>query len=172
LAAVDRNRQAYARLDAYLERDRYRNDARVHDALRQFQGRDLRLEHACHYIERLVAARDAPTAWAVCKRSLDEDELFRPLSDTSAIALVAQASAADTHYAALLLEDFLRAYPNSSLHANALFRLAQFKIDRLGARADGLELLDVIERTHPRFAGLAAFRDYAEHARADSRATR
>ena len=166
LAAVDRNRQAYARLDEYLARDRYRNDARAHEALRQFQGRTLRLEHAVHYIERLVAARNASTAWMVCKRCLDEDEAFRPLSDTSVIALVAHATTADARYAATLLADFVRAYPASSLHANALFRLAQLKIDRLDERADGYELLARIEREFPRFAGLAVFRDYAERARA------
>lgn len=167
LAAVDRNRQAYARLDEYLARDRYRNDARAHDALRQFQGRTLRLEHAVHYIERLVAARNASAAWAVCKRCIDEDEAFRPLSDASVIALVSQATDADAPYAATLLADFVRAYPESSLHANALFRLAQLQIDRLDQRGDGYELLAHIERDYPRFAALAAFRDYAERARAD-----
>jgi hypothetical protein len=167
LTAVDRNRQAYARLDEYLARDRYRNDARVHEALRQFQGRDLRLEHAVHYIERLVAARDPNTAWIVCKRCLDEDERFRPLRDATAIALVSQATERDAHYAAPLLDDFARAYPDSPLHANALFRSARLKIDRSVDRVAGLELLERIEREYPRFAGLAAFRDYAQRARAD-----
>jgi len=166
LAAVDRNRQAYARLDEYLARDRYRNDARVYEALRQFQGRELRLEHAVHYIERLVAARDATTAWVVCKRCLDEDHQFRPLSDSSVVALVAQASVRDAPYAATLLEDFGRAYPDSPLHANALFRLAQLRIDRMAEPVVGFELLDRIEREFPRFAGLAAFREYAARARA------
>jgi hypothetical protein len=166
LAAVDRNRHAYARLDEYLARDRYRNDARVHEALRQFQGRTLRLEHAVHYIERLVAARDTRTAWTVCKRALDEDDQFRPLGDASVIALVAQATETDARYAATLLGDFARAYPDSALHANALFRLAQLKIDRLADAGAGIELLDRVEHDYPRFAGLAAFRDYALRVRA------
>jgi len=167
LTAVDRNRQAYARLDEYLARDRYRNDARVYEALRQFQGRDLRLEHAVHYIERLVAARNPTTAWVVCKRCLDEDDRFRPLADASVIALVAQATERDAHYAATLLEDFARAYPDSALHANALFRLAQLRIDRMADPGAGFELLDRIERDYPRFADLAAFREYAARTRAD-----
>ena len=166
LAAVDRNRQAYARLDEYLARDRYRNDARVHDRLRQFQGRDLRLEHAVHYIERLVAARDPATGWVVCKRCLDEDDQFRPLSGASVIAIVAQAPERDAPYAAILLDDFARAYPNSALQANALFRSAQLKIDRLKQPVAGFELLDRVEREYPRFASLASFRDYAQRVRA------
>lgn len=87
------------------------------------------------------------------------------MSDASVIALVAQSSERDAHYAAPLLDDFLRAYPDSALHANALFRLAQLRIDPLQARAAGLALLDRIERDYPRFAALAAFRDYAQRVR-------
>ena len=160
LCGVDRYREAFARLDAYLSRDRYRNDARVHERLRQFQGRPLALEHACQYIERLIEAHKALQAWEVCKRCLDEDELFRPLSDASVIALVALSGHSDARYVDLLLGDFARAYPQSTLGANAMFRLAQVKIEHLNDRAGGATLLRAIRDEQPQFARLEKFGDY------------
>ena len=162
LCGVDRYREAYARLDAHLRSDRYRNDARAHELLQQFQGRPLALEHACHFIERLIAARKPLQAWEVCKRCLDEDELFRPLSDRSLITLVDQSRHADARYADLLLADFARAYPDSALVANAMFRLAQVRIEHQGDRASGTALLRAICEEHTQFAQLPKFVEYVE----------
>lgn len=161
LCGVDRYREAYARLDAHLAKDRYRNDARAHELLRQFQGRPLALEHALHYIERLLIARKPLRAWNVCKRCLDEDELFRPLSDRSLITLVSQSGHSDARYADTLLADFARAYPDSPLGANALFRLAQIRIEHLGERASGAALLRGLRDDHKQFARLPMFIEYA-----------
>jgi hypothetical protein len=162
LCGVDRYREAYARLDAHLRKDRYRSDARAHEMLQQFQGRPLALEHACHYVERLLAARKPLQAWDVCKRSLDQDELFRPLSDRSLITLVGQSGHSDARYAELLLADFARAYPDSALTANALFRLAQIRIEHLGERESGAALLRTLRQDHAQFARLPKFIEYVE----------
>ncbi len=160
LCSVDRYREAYARLDSFLARDQYRNDAHVHRALQDFQGRPLALEHACHYIERLIGARKSLRAWDICKRCLDEDAAFRPLSDGSALSLVALAGHADAHYAAALLRDFARAYPNSEAQGSAMFRLAQLEIEHLGDRAAGIAQLRLIRDVQPEFARSTAFQDY------------
>jgi hypothetical protein len=161
LCSVDRYREAYARLDAHLAKDHYRDDARVHEMFGQFQGRPLALEHACQYIERLLAARKALRAWEVCKGCLDEDPLFRPISDGSVIALVSRSGHSDARHADLLLADFARAYPDSPLHANAMFRLAQIRIEHLDDRVAGTALLRRIRDEQPQFARLDSFRDYA-----------
>ena len=114
LCSVDRYQEARARLDTFLARDQYRDDARVYELLRDFQGRPLALEHACRYIERLTGAHKSLRAWDVCKRCLVEDPLFRPLSDTSVMSLVALSGHLDAHHAATLLLDFTRAYPDSA----------------------------------------------------------
>jgi hypothetical protein len=162
LCGVDRYREAYARLDGHLRKDRYRSDARAHEMLRQFQGRPLALEHACHYVERLLAARKPLHAWEVCKRSLDEDELFRPLSDRSLITLVDQSGHTDARYAELLLADFARAYPDSALTANAMFRLAQIRIEHQGDRESGAALLRALREEHTQFARLPKFVEYVD----------
>jgi hypothetical protein len=162
LCGVDRYREAYARLDVHLRKDRYRNDARAHEMLQQFQGRPLALEHACHYIERLLAARKPLQAWDVCKRCLDEDGLFRPLSEHSLITLVGQSGHVDARYAELLLADFARAYPDSALAANAMFRLAQIRIEHLDDRESGAALLRTLREEHTQFARLPKFVDYVE----------
>jgi hypothetical protein len=169
LCAGDRYKLAYERLDAYLARDKYRNDALVHEALRQFQGRDLRLEHACFYIERLIAARRTHTAWQVCKQCLTEEPTFRPMTDRSTIALVGEAGDTDAPFADLLLEDFGRAYPGSAMLANAAFRRARLKIEHLGERDEGLSLLREIARDHPQFATIGVFRDYFDSMQRESR---
>jgi hypothetical protein len=166
---VDRYKLAYERLDGYLARDNYRKDALVHEALRQFQGRDLRLEHACFYIERLIAARRTHTAWQVCKQCLTEEPTFRPVTDRSTIALVGEAGDADAPYADLLLEDFGRAYPGSAMLANAAFRRARLKIEHLGERDEGLSLLREIARDHPQFATIGVFRDYFDSMQREGR---
>lgn len=130
LCSVDRYREAYARLDSFLARDHYRDDARVYGVLQDFQGRPLALEHACHYIERLIRARKSLRAWDACKRCLDEDARFRPLWDASVLSLVGLASHTDAHYAATLLRDFARAYPDSALQDSAMRTLAQIEVKR------------------------------------------
>lgn len=162
LCGVDRYSAAYARLDAHLKKNHYRDDARAHEMLQQFQGRPLALEHACHYIERLLAARKPLQAWAVCKRCLGEDELFRPLSDRSLITLVGQSGHSDARYAEMLLADFTRAYPDSTLAANAMFRLAQIRIEHLGERESGAALLRALRAEHVQFTRLPKFVEYVE----------
>ncbi|HEY6599603.1 MAG TPA: hypothetical protein VIZ30_09830 [Pseudomonadales bacterium] len=160
LCSVDRYREAFARLDAYLARDRYRNDAHVYRALRDFQGRPLALEHACHYIERLIQDQKSLRAWDVCKNCLADDPLFRPLSDSSALALAALAGHADAHHAATLLRDFARAYPHSAERASAVFRLARIEIEHLGDHAAGIARLKSIRDQQPEFARSSVFQDY------------
>ncbi len=160
LCSVDRYREAFQRLDTHLARQNYRNDPRAHELLQHFQGRPLALEHGFAYIERLLASGKALSAWDVCKRCLDEDELFRPRSDRSLMSLVSQSGHADASYAERLLADFARAYPDSTLGANATFRLAQIKIEHLDDRAGGVALLRAIRDEHARFSRLTAFRDY------------
>jgi hypothetical protein len=162
LCGVDRYREAYARLDAHLRKDRYRSDARAHEMLQQFQGRPLALEHACHYVERLLAARKPLQAWEVCKRCLDEDELFRPLSDSSLITLVAQSGHTDARYAELLLADFAHGYPDSALGADAMFRLARIRIEHQVDRESGAALLRTIRDEHAQFARLPKFVEYVD----------
>lgn len=165
LSGVHRFEEAYAVLDAYLAAGEYRNDERVHRRLREFQGRPLALEHACHYIERLVAAGKVARAWDVCRRSLEEDARFRPLSAATALAITRDVAAADAHRAALLLRDFARVYPDSDLHPAAAFALAKLELEHLGDRAAARALLRDIASRHPDFAREQHVDEYLARAR-------
>jgi hypothetical protein len=161
LCGVDRYREAYTKLDAFLAREQYRNDAHVYRALQDFQGRPLALEHACHYIERLIADQKSLRAWDVCKSCLAEDPRFRPMSASSTLALTALARHADAHHSATLLRDFARAYPHSAERASAMFRLARIEIEHLADRAAGIARLKSIRDQQPEFARSSVFQDYS-----------
>ncbi len=85
---------------------------------------------------------------------------FRPLPDASVLSLVGVAGHPDAHYAATLLRDFDRAYPNSALRGDAVFRLAPIEIEHLGDRASGIAQLKSIRDDQPEFARSAAYQDY------------
>lgn len=173
LCAGGEVRRAHVRLDRFLAADQYELDDVVHERLRSFQDERLMLEHAYHYLTRLLANGKPARAWHLLKRCLDVDSRFRPASDGEVLDTLAAFSAAgasaDAHYADLLLSDFERAYPSSPRLPDALFVWARCNIDHLGKRDKGLVMLARIRNEFPDFAKSAVFSAYYAAARLKAR---
>jgi hypothetical protein len=135
LCGVGHIRRAHVLLDRFLASTNYELDDIVHERLQSFQDVRLTLEHAFHYMGRLLA------------------------NDRPARALAA-ATPADASHIDLLLSDFERAYPASELLPDALFAWGRCCIEHLGRVDKGLVLLARVKIEFPEFADAAEFRVY------------
>jgi hypothetical protein len=160
LCGVGHIRRAHVLLDRFLASTNYELDDIVHERLQSFQDVRLTLEHAFHYMGRLLANDRPARAWHLVKRCLDLDDQFRPANDTDTLRMVAAATPADASYIDLLLSDFERAYPASELLPDALFAWGRCCIEHLGRVDKGLVLLARVKIEFPEFADAAEFRVY------------
>ena len=160
LCSVGHIRRAHVQLDRFLASTGYELDDILHERLQSFQDVRLMLEHAFHYIGRLLSAEKPARAWHVLKHCLDLDDQFRLANDADTLRLVAVATPQDASYVDILLNDFERDYPDSELLAEALFASARGSIEYLGHADKGLVLLARIKNEFPQFADSSQFKAY------------
>ena len=154
--------KAYKHLENYMGEASDDIDPQVHRRLLNFHDKRLTLEHAVHYLERLVQRGEPKKAWAILLESLAIDEKFRPLSDQTLIGLTRAAEKDDARQVSLMLADFAETYPDSKLLPDALFRRARVLLELLGDSTTGTELLREIASQHPEFAATPQYQDYAK----------
>ncbi len=154
--------KAHRQLDEYIMEASDDIDPQVHRRLLNFHDKRLTLEHAVHYLDRLVARGEPKKAWAILLESLTIDEKFRPLSDQTLLDLTHVAEHDDAREVSLVLADFAATYPDSKLIPDALFRRARVVLELLRDSAAGNELLREIASQHPEFAATPQYRDYAK----------
>jgi len=165
LCGVDHVDRANKLLEAYLEKNNYALDERIHRRLELFHDKRLRLEHSWHYLHRLLAASKVSRAWLLLRQSLDMDPSFRPNTADALMTLIGAAPSADAVYVDTLLGDFERAYPGSERLPEAFFEHARWLITKLERFDVALELLSRIERDYPEWAQDPQFTAFCERAR-------
>ncbi len=156
---------AVQKLEAFVADDPDSLDPFIHERLKTFQDERLLLEHGVRYLQRLAERGETRKAWTLMKTCLERDERFRPLSDETLLALTRAAGREDVGIVNAVLADFAKAYPDSELIPEALFRRARVNIELLKDGATGLELLAEIARDHPDFASTAPYQDYRRRLR-------
>ena len=159
LCGAGRVAEAHKRLESHLVTAGSAGDDAVHQRLLQFTHQDLLLEHAVHYLGRLLENGKRQQAWALFKSCHAREPRFRPLTDESLLTLVSQAAAEDGPLAEELLADFPDAYPDSHLIANARFRLARLMHENWHRHDEAIAVLREIRATHPAFAATEQFRN-------------
>ena len=165
MCAADRVERANGILEGFLREHHYAPDERIHQRLQTFQDKRLRLEHGWHYLNRLVNAGKVSRGWALLRKSLDVDPLFRPGSADALMTLIAAAPATDATYVDVLLADFERAYPGSPRTPQALFEHARWLVAQLGSTDRALKLLTKIEEAYPEWAAQPHFQSFRQRVR-------
>jgi len=164
LCSTGRVLEAYDKLDAHMDGAYEDMDPLIHERLLAFQDKRLTLEHAVHYLGRLLEAGKRVKAWALFKSCLALDDRFRPMEDHALIELTRAASRADALLVEELLGDFPRAYPHSNLIAAAKFRRARVLLELIGNTETAHGIVREIAQSHPEFAAEARYRNYrAKH---------
>ena len=158
LCGVGRVTEAHKRLESHLATAGSAGDDAVHQRLLQFTHQDLLLEHAVHYLGRLLENGKRQQAWALFKNCHAREPRFRPLIDESLLTLVGQAAAEDGGLVEELLADFPDAYPDSHLIANARFRLARLMHENWHRHDEAIAVLREIKAAYPAFAATEQFR--------------
>ena len=158
LCGVGRVAEAHKRLESHLATAGSAGDDAVHQRLLQFTHQDLLLEHAVHYLGRLLEYGKRQQAWALFKNCHAREPRFRPLIDESLLTLVGQAAAEDGGLVEELLADFPDAYPDSHLIANARFRLARLMHENWHRHDEAIAVLREIKAAYPAFAATEQFR--------------
>jgi len=153
-------RQANVKLEAFLGESTAELDPVVHARLLDLSYTELFLEHGVYYLQRLLERDEPRKAWIVFKDCRARDERFRPLTAQGLLDIVRAAEREDSLLVESLLADFSRAYPDSELVPEALFRQARVNIELLRDGSRGISLLKKLEAEHPQFAGTADYRRY------------
>jgi hypothetical protein len=151
---------AAAGVEAFLSGRDYEPDPMLHERLRDFDDQRLFLEHTVRYVERLAQRGEHRKAWALVREGVARDPRFRPLSAATLLETTRVAGREDARLVAELLANFDRAYADSGLAAEALFRRARIHLELLRAGETGLELLRELEQEHPGFARRERYRRY------------
>jgi len=151
---------AYSKLTDYLGDEQARLDPVVHERLSQFSYPQLYLEHAVHYLHRLYDSGDERKAWALLRECIERDDHFRPMDDATMLALTRFADAQDAGLVEHLLADFERAYPDSKIVPDALFRQARVLIERLNYQDRGIAVLIRIVAEFGEFQAIADVKRY------------
>ncbi len=119
LCSVHRLSEAMALVDTHICEDYEALDPVVHKRLQQFHHPELLLEHAVHYLDRLIANRRGPRAWTLLNECLEREPRFRARSDSTHFAAIMAAEPNDVSCLLPLLERFHEDYPGSA-HAAEL----------------------------------------------------
>ncbi len=158
LCGVGRVAEAHKQLAAYLQTSDSADDETVHQRLLRFTHQDLLLEHAVHYLGRLLENGKRQRAWALFKTCHAREPRFRPVDGEALLTLVGMAAAEDGPLVEALLTDFPDAYPDSHLIANARFRLARLMHENWQRDDEAIAVLREIKAEHPAFAATEQFR--------------
>ena len=158
LCGVGHVAEAHKQLASYLQTPDSADDETVHQRLLQFTHQDLLLEHAVHYLGRLLENGKRQRAWALFKTCHAREARFRPVDDEALLTLVGMAAPEDGPLVEALLADFPDAYPDSHLIANARFRLARLMHEDWQRDDEAIAVLREIKAEHPAFAATEQFR--------------
>ncbi|MCZ6854423.1 MAG: hypothetical protein O7G86_10945 [Gammaproteobacteria bacterium] len=151
---------AFEMLQSFMGESTEELDPLMHERLRGFRDVRLSLLHAVHYLQRMVDRGENRKAWALLKSCVEIDDRFRPLTDSSLLALTRATGPEDAGLVNVLLEDFQTCYPDSEHIASAKFRRARVCLELLSDRKTGTALIEEIASNYPEFAATDRFVRY------------